>query len=102
MLERRAHPDVRSPGRISRRAVLIRAAAMATSIATLACQRRSAMLLVTFGDSILDCARYNEHGVTPGQLLVQNDDRLFPEFHGRDLQSRGPASLEHRARDGAT
>ena len=60
------------------------------------------MLVVTFGDSILDCAHYNEHGVTPGQLLVRNDDRLFPEFRGRDLQSHGAARLEHRARDGAT
>jgi hypothetical protein len=60
------------------------------------------MLLVTFGDSILDCARYNPHGITPGQLLVQNDDRLFPEFHGQDLASRAPARLEHRAQDGAT
>jgi lysophospholipase L1-like esterase len=58
--------------------------------------------LYTFGDSILDCARYNEHGVHPGQLLVRNDDRLFPEFRGQDLQSRGPARLEHRAQDGAT
>jgi hypothetical protein len=49
--------------------------------------------LYTFGDSILDCARYNELGVHPGQLLVQNDDRLFPEFQGQDLHSRGqPAS----------
>jgi lysophospholipase L1-like esterase len=56
----------------------------------------------TFGDSILDCGRYNEFGVNPGQLLVQNDDRLFPEFKGQDLKSRGPAQLEHRARDGAT
>jgi hypothetical protein len=38
------------------------------------------LTLYTFGDSILDCARYNELGVHPGQLLVQNDDRLFPEF----------------------
>jgi len=60
------------------------------------------MLVVTFGDSILDCGHYNDKGVTPGQLVVQNDDRLFPEFRGRDLQSRGPARLEHRARDGAT
>lgn len=60
------------------------------------------MLVVTFGDSILDCARYNEHRVTPGQLLVRNDDRLFPEFRGHDLQARGPAKLEDRARDGAT
>jgi acyl-CoA thioesterase I len=56
----------------------------------------------TFGDSVLDCGRYNEHGVHPGQLLVRNDDALFPEFKGRDLQSRGPAMLEHRAVDGAT
>jgi acyl-CoA thioesterase I len=33
---------------------------------------------------------------------VQNDDRLFPEFRGRDLASRGPARLDHRAVDGAT
>lgn len=65
--------------------------------------RRQAMVtLYTFGDSILDCGRYNEFGVHPGQLLVQNDDRLFPEFQGQDLSSRGPARLEHRARDGAT
>jgi acyl-CoA thioesterase I len=56
----------------------------------------------TFGDSILDCGRYNAHGVHPGQLIVQNDDRLFPEFRGRDLSSRGPARLDHRALDGAT
>lgn len=63
----------------------------------------TAMLTVyTFGDSILDCERYNERGVHPGQLLVANDDRLFPEFRGQDLRSRGPARLDHRARDGAT
>lgn len=55
----------------------------------------------TFGDSILDCARYNEHGVHPGQLIVRNDDRLFPEFRGRDLSATTPARLEHRAQDGA-
>lgn len=60
------------------------------------------MLVVTFGDSILDCGRYNDLGVTPGQLLVRNDDRLFPEFQGQDLTARGPTRLEHRARDGAT
>jgi hypothetical protein len=60
------------------------------------------MQVVTFRDSILDCGRYNEHGVTRDQLLVRNDDRLFPEFLGHDLQSRRPAALEHRARDGAT
>ncbi|MUL38947.1 SGNH/GDSL hydrolase family protein [Gloeocapsopsis dulcis] len=58
--------------------------------------------LYTFGDSILDCGIYNEFGVHPGQLLVQNNDRLFPEFRGQDLTSRGIARLEHRARDGAT
>jgi len=58
--------------------------------------------LYTFGDSILDCGRYNEFGVHPGQLLVQNDERLFPEFLGQDLKSHGTAVLEHRARDGAT
>lgn len=60
------------------------------------------LTVFTFGDSILDCARYNQHGVHPGQLLVRNDDRLFPEFKGKDLQSHGPARLEHLAQDGAT
>ena len=59
-------------------------------------------VLYTFGDSILDCGRYNDHGVTPGQLLVRNDDRLFPEFLARDLQAHGPARLVHGAVDGAT
>ncbi|HEY9615330.1 MAG TPA: SGNH/GDSL hydrolase family protein [Microcoleaceae cyanobacterium] len=69
----------------------------------LGCKRQQTMItLYTFGDSILDCGRYNEFGVHPGQLLVQNDDRLFPEFQGQDLISQGPAQLEHRARDGAT
>lgn len=58
--------------------------------------------LYTFGDSILDCGWYNEAGLNPGQLLVRNDDRLFPEFRRQDLSSRGPARLEHRAVDGAT
>jgi len=57
--------------------------------------------LYTFGDSILDCGHYNPYNIHPGQLLVANDGR-FPEFHGLDLQSRGPARLEHRAQDGAT
>jgi len=65
-------------------------------------REQTMVTLYTFGDSILDCARYNELGIHPGQLLVQNDDRLFPEFQGQDLQSRGQARLEHRARDGAT
>ena len=58
--------------------------------------------LYTFGDSILDCGWYNEWGIHPGQLLVRNDDRLFPEFQGQDLSSHGPARLVHRAVDGAT
>ncbi|MCC2693446.1 SGNH/GDSL hydrolase family protein [Nodularia sp. LEGE 04288] len=65
-------------------------------------QEQAMVTLYTFGDSILDCGRYNEFGIHPGQLLIQNDDRLFPEFQGQDLVSRGPARLEHRARDGAT
>ncbi len=57
----------------------------------------------TFGDSMLDCSHYNAFGVNPGQLVVHNDDRLFPEFHGHDLSSLvGPARLIHRAQDGAT
>jgi acyl-CoA thioesterase-1 len=58
-------------------------------------------LLYTFGDSILDCGSYNAHGITPGELLIKNDDRLFPEFRGRDLSSRGRFRLEHRAIDGS-
>jgi lysophospholipase L1-like esterase len=65
-------------------------------------REQTMVTLYTFGDSILDCARYNELGIHPGQLLVHNDARLFPEFQGQDLQSRGQARLEHRARDGAT
>lgn len=60
------------------------------------------LTVLTFGDSILDCGRYNAHGVHPGQLLVRNDDRLFPAFRGHDLQSHRPARLVHRAVDGAT
>jgi len=56
----------------------------------------------TFGDSMLDCGHYNEFGVTPGQLLVRNNDRLFPEFRGHDLASLGSTRLIHRAQDGAT
>lgn len=63
---------------------------------------KAMVTLYTFGDSILDCGRYNEFGVHPGQLLVQNDNRLFPEFQGQDLTSQGPARLAHHAQDGAT
>jgi lysophospholipase L1-like esterase len=65
-------------------------------------QERRMFTLYTFGDSILDCARYNDRGVHPGQLLVRNNDSLFPEFKGRDLTSRTSARLEHRALDGTT
>lgn len=61
-----------------------------------------AVTVHTFGDSILDCGRYNVHGAHPGQLIVRNDDRLFPEFKGRDLSSRRVARLDHRALDGST
>jgi acyl-CoA thioesterase I len=60
------------------------------------------LTVYTFGDSILDCGRYNAHGVHPGALLVRNNDTLFPDFRGRDLSTRRPSRLEHRARDGAT
>lgn len=60
------------------------------------------LTVYTFGDSILDSGGYNAHGLTPGRLIVRNEDRLFPEFRGRDLAARGPARLEHRAVDGAT
>jgi len=58
--------------------------------------------LYTFGDSILDCGHYNAHGLSPGGLILKNDDARFPEFAGRDLTARGPARLIHRAEDGAT
>src|SRR5262245_29384174 len=58
--------------------------------------------LYTFGDSILDCGHYNELGLTPGRLLVKNDDVRFPEFRERDLAARGEAALVHHAVDGST
>jgi len=74
----------------------------ATAAHTLGARSWSSIFtVVTFGDSILDCARYNEYGVHPGQLIVRNDDALFPEFASRDLFSSGPAQLDHRAVDGA-
>ena len=74
------------------------------ALTLLGCNQREQTMttLYTFGDSILDCGRYNEFDVHPGQLLVQNDDRLFPDFKGQDLASRSSARLEHRARDGST
>jgi len=59
-------------------------------------------VLYTFGDSILDCGRYDDRGVHPGQLLLCNNEALFPEFRGNDLQSRSRARLVHGAVDGAT
>jgi acyl-CoA thioesterase I len=96
-----------------RRRRFIQAVGGAGVLTLLGCDKREAQLrrnqqeqamvtLYTFGDSILDCGRYNEFGIHPGQLIVQNDDRLFPEFRGQDLVSHRPARLEHRARDGAT
>jgi acyl-CoA thioesterase I len=63
---------------------------------------KAPLRLCTFGDSVLDCGRYNERGIDPGQLIVRNDDALFPEFTGRDLSARRPSRLDHRAVDGAT
>jgi len=101
-----------APFQLTRRR-FIQAVGGAGVLTLLGCDKREAQLrrnqqeqamvtLYTFGDSILDCGRYNEFGIHPGQLLVQNDDRLFPGFRGQDLVSHRPARLEHRARDGAT
>src|SRR5918911_2718944 len=66
-------------------------------------KRGTQMLAVyTFGDSILDCARYNELGIHPAQLLVRNDDQRFPDFRDRDLSTHGRVRLVHPARGGAT
>lgn len=73
----------------------------AAALAGTATGAAEALAVYTFGDSILDCAHYNPHGVHPGQLLARNDDRLFPDFRGKDLAQRG-AQLQHRAVDGAT
>jgi len=61
------------------------------------------LTVTTFGDSILDCARYNSQRVDPAGLLVANRDDLFPEFRGRDLTTRlGNVRLVRAARDGST
>ncbi len=93
-------------GRLTRRGFVGAAGALALGAAAYGVGRQvrqegGLITVYTFGDSILDCGWYNEHGVHPGALIVRNDDRLFPEFRGQDLSSRGPARLEHRAQDGA-
>ena len=62
------------------------------------------LTVFTFGDSVLDCAHYNDKRVHPAGLMVRNHDALFPAFKGRDLLTlHGPqVRLEHRAVDGAT
>jgi lysophospholipase L1-like esterase len=82
----------------TRRHVLALSAAVASS-GTGAAQP---LTLFTFGDSILDCGHYNAQGVNPGQLLVRNDDALFPEFRNQDLHGRHGGRLAHHAVDGAT
>lgn len=76
--------------------------ALATGAAEAGPAAVPAATLFTFGDSVLDCGRYNDHGVDPGRLIVRNDNALFPEFRGRDLSSRGRWSFVPRAVDGAT
>jgi acyl-CoA thioesterase I len=60
--------------------------------------------LYTFGDSVLDCGRYNEHSLDPGRLIIENNDKLFPEFKGKDLNSmlNIESQLIHSAIDGST
>ena len=73
------------------------AAAVIAGRTSLAATRSAMFTVYTFGDSILDCARYNNYDVHPGQLRVRNDDALFPPFKRRDLASLGPARLAHGA-----
>jgi acyl-CoA thioesterase I len=80
--------------------MLIAGAAMMTLDAVSSTKRRSGFTVFTFGDSILDCARYNEYGVHPAQLILCNEDHLFPDFRGNDLLSFTFAQLDHRAQDG--
>jgi hypothetical protein len=59
------------------------------------------LTVYTFGDSTLDCSHCNDKGVDPGRLLVNNHDQLFPEFRGRDLNSKDETVIELRAYDGS-
>jgi hypothetical protein len=93
------------PAALSRRAWI--ATASSTLLAALgdvvsAADGEPPLTLHTFGDSVLDCGHYNAFGLNPGRLIVRNDDRLFPEFKGKDLAAQGPARLAHHAMDGAT
>jgi acyl-CoA thioesterase-1 len=90
------------PGWTRRGLGMLAGGAAAAGLARAAFGDQRMATLITFGDSILDCGRYNDHGVHPGQLLVRNDDTLFPEFRGQDLASLRPVHLDHRAVDGAT
>lgn len=90
-----------------RRWMLLASAAVAGSVAESPSVAQLALsatelTLFTFGDSVLDCGGYNPLGLDPGRLIVRNNDRVFPEFKGRDLSSHGGARLVHRAVDGAT
>lgn len=62
------------------------------------------VVIHTFGDSVLDCGRYNPAHVTPAGLLVRNNNVMFPEWRGKDLATLngGWAFVDHRATDGAT
>lgn len=65
---------------------------------------KSLLNIFTFGDSILDCGRYNKYNVSPGSLLVENRNDLFLEFKAQDLKSifRRPVKLTEFAIDGST
>jgi len=89
------------PARRRASRAIVASAAGVAGLAFASSRRQPVLTVYTFGDSILDCARYNEYGVHPGALVVANDDRLFPAFRGRDLSSRMRARLEHRAVDGS-
>jgi len=59
--------------------------------------------IYTFGDSVLDCGRYNEFDIHPGKLLIENNDDIFPEFKGKTLTNMLNTSTElyHLAIDGS-
>jgi hypothetical protein len=63
--------------RRSRRTFLGAAGELAVAAACTLVRQSDMTTLVTFGDLMLDSGRSNAYGLTPGQLLVSNDDRLF-------------------------